>query len=209
MSKLHHYSWRIWASPADLNMSEIVLYKFNRQVRLDHPPCLPSLASPLSQGCFPQQCPPCPCRAYPCPCPLSCPLCQAWQRPCSRPCLAWCRSIPDPLQLAECLPQRTVDEIEVLQRQEVLVLTHMIEDIEDQATGTQVQLQGANVGWVQEDRAQLEVNAGTEIVGNIRIIETGTEIIGTTAAMAGIHHQIGISLKLSWRIVGSLKDLAL
>ena len=37
------------------------------------------------------------------------------------------------------------------------------------------------------------MNAGTEIVGNIRIIETGTEIIGTTAAMAGIHHQIGIS----------------
>ena len=37
------------------------------------------------------------------------------------------------------------------------------------------------------------MNGGTEIVGNIRITETGTEIIGTTAAMAGIHHQIGIS----------------
>ena len=36
------------------------------------------------------------------------------------------------------------------------------------------------------------MNGGTEIVGNIRITGTGTEIIGTTAAMAGIHHQIGI-----------------
>jgi len=36
------------------------------------------------------------------------------------------------------------------------------------------------------------VNAGTEIAENIKITGTGTEITGTTAAMAGTLHQIGI-----------------
>lgn len=47
------------------------------------------------------------------------------------------------------------------------------------------------------------MNGGTEIVGNIRITETGTEIIGTTAAMAGIHHQIGI-LTEATEVIGGL-----
>jgi len=36
------------------------------------------------------------------------------------------------------------------------------------------------------------VNAASEIAETIKITETGTEITGTTAAMAGTHHQIGI-----------------
>ena len=78
----------------------------------------------------------------------------------------------------------------------------------DRATGTQAQRQGANADLVQGDQVQLEVSVVTERGGSIKITEIETAI-DTTAAMAGTHHQIGISLKLSWRIVGSLKDLAL
>ena len=84
----------------------------------------------------------------------------------------------------------------------------MTEGIEDQATGTPAQRQGANADLVQGDQVQLEASVVTETGGIIKIteIETATD---TIAAMAGTHHQIGISLKLSWRIFGSLKYLAL
>jgi len=47
------------------------------------------------------------------------------------------------------------------------------------------------------------VNAGTEIVENIRITETGTEITGTTAATAETLHQIGI-LTEATEVIGDL-----
>ena len=78
----------------------------------------------------------------------------------------------------------------------------------DRATGTPARRQGANADLVQGDQVQLEASVVTETGGIIKITEIETAI-DTTAAMAGTHHQIGISLKLSWRIVGSLKDLAL
>ena len=164
---------------------------FYRQVRLDHLLCPPFPASHLSRGCSPQQCPPCPCQAFPFPCPPLCLQCQAWQRPCSQLCQAWCHSIPGRLQLAVCLPRQIAEEIVALLHQEVQVQTHMTEGIEDQATGTPAQLLGANEGWAQEDQAQLEAIVATEIGENIRTTET--EITDTTVAMAGTPHLIGFS----------------
>ena len=78
----------------------------------------------------------------------------------------------------------------------------------DRATGTPAQRQGANADLVQGDQVPLEVSVVTETGGIIKITEIETAI-DTIAAMAGTHHQIGISLMLSWRIFGSLKYLAL
>ena len=73
----------------------------------------------------------------------------------------------------------------------------------DRATGTRAQRQGANADLAQGDQVQLEANVVTETGGIIMITEIETAI-DTIAAMAGTHHQIG---NLSWRIVGSFKDL--
>ena len=74
----------------------------------------------------------------------------------------------------------------------------------DRATGTPAQRQGANADLVPGDQVQLEASVVTETGGTIKITEIETAI-DTIAAMAGTHHQIGISLKLSWRIVRSFK----
>lgn len=61
----------------------------------------------------------------------------------------------------------------------------------DRATGTPARRQGANADLVQDDQVQLEASVVIEIGGIIKITEIETAI-DTTAAMAGIHHQIGI-----------------